>query len=38
VVSLQEAADSVQRLTERINESPTGLLSRRPARELEVPQ
>lgn len=38
VASLQEAADSVQDLTEQINRSPTGLLSRRPARELEVPR
>ena len=38
VASLQEAADSVQRLTAQINASPTGLLTRRPARELEVPR
>ena len=38
VASLQEAADSVQRLTEQLNQSPRGLLLRRPARELEVPQ
>jgi phospholipid/cholesterol/gamma-HCH transport system substrate-binding protein len=38
VASLQEAADSVQQLAVSINESPTGLLTRRPARELEVPQ
>jgi phospholipid/cholesterol/gamma-HCH transport system substrate-binding protein len=38
VVSLQEAADSVERLTNQINQSPSGLLTRRSARELEVPQ
>jgi phospholipid/cholesterol/gamma-HCH transport system substrate-binding protein len=38
VASLQEAAESVQRLTDQINQSPTGLLTRRPSRELEVPQ
>jgi len=38
VASLQDAADSVSRLTDQINQSPTGLLSRRPARELEVPR
>lgn len=38
VASLEEAADSVQQLAQQINESPTGLLTRRRARELEVPQ
>lgn len=38
VASLQEAAEGVQRLTAQINASPTGLLTRRPARELEVPR
>ena len=36
VVQLQAAAESVQRLTDQINQSPTGLLTRRPAREVEV--
>jgi phospholipid/cholesterol/gamma-HCH transport system substrate-binding protein len=36
VVALQEAAESVQRLTNQLNQSPTGLLTRRPAREMEV--
>ena len=34
--SLQEAAQSIQRLTDQINQSPTGLLRRRPSREMEV--
>ena len=38
VASLQEAAESVQRVTDQISQSPTGLLTRRPARELEVPR
>ncbi|HEX8570672.1 MAG TPA: MlaD family protein [Caulobacteraceae bacterium] len=36
VVQLQSAAESVERLTDEINRSPTGLLSRGRAREVEV--
>jgi phospholipid/cholesterol/gamma-HCH transport system substrate-binding protein len=36
VVQLQSAAESVERLTNEINRSPTGLLSRGRAREVEV--
>ena len=38
VAALQQAAESVQRLTDQINQSPTGLLTRRPSREKEVAQ
>jgi phospholipid/cholesterol/gamma-HCH transport system substrate-binding protein len=38
VVSVQEAAESVQRLTDQLNQSPGGLLTRRPGREKEVAQ
>jgi phospholipid/cholesterol/gamma-HCH transport system substrate-binding protein len=38
VVSIQAAAESVQRLTDQINQSPRGLLSRGAGREVEVPR
>ena len=34
--TLQEAAESIQRLTDQLNQSPRSLIGRRPAREMEV--
>ena len=36
VIAIQEAAESVQRLTNQLNQSPTGLIGRKPGREKEV--